>query len=273
MRYLCQVGLCVLVLGAYQNLRADESVHKQIKILGKAVSVSQNLSVSKDDSPDDKSESGVESVTQVSLFGKKIEIVKSKVQYQVSEDEGLSYNNQFYVKGKRVLAHSFENGDGSFSYEVDVPASEFSGDIFSYSLGILSLGINSGVSYEGKLKSEVSSEFLKREPAIDPQMNMVKASADVDIMAKGYIEGQVKILFIKGGVGGAISLIDGEAKASISVNPSSISEPEVAYGGAVNLLQGHLYGYVGSGRSKWISHNFYSSKGYCYAFGDSSCQN
>jgi len=272
MRYLSHVGLCVLAFQVGQNVWADQVAQKSMKILGKTVSVTQNLSSTEDAIPDETSQSGVESTSQVNLFGKKIEIVRNSVQYRVNENEGLSYDNKFYVKGKRVMSQSFIDGDGSYAYNVDIPYTEVAGDIFSYSLGILTLGVYSGVSYEGLLKSQVSSEFLKRDPARSADMNLVQASAEVDLLAKGFIEGQVKVLFIKGAVGGALNLIDGKAGASIAVTPMNVIHPEVAYGGLVNLLSGSLYGYVGSGSTKWYSYDFYKSKGYCYAFGSSSCQ-
>lgn len=262
---LSRVGLGVLLLFFCLDLRAEEIAQKQAKILGRKINVSQEVS-----NPEN---SGAESVTKVSIFGKNIEIAKSSVKYKVSENEGTSFDNGFYVNGRKVLAHSFENGDGSFAYAADIPAAEISGDVFSYSIGIFSLGINSGVTYDGLLMAQFSSEFLKEKPEYTLEMNVAKASAMVDVLAKGYVESQVKVLFIKGGVGGALNLIEGKASASISVTPDTIVAPTVAYGGVIHLLSGQLYTYVGSGKSKWFSHDFYKSQGYCYAFGDSSCQN
>jgi len=262
MGYLCQVGLGVFLFLFSQNIWAVQSVGKQVKILGKKISVSQHLSASKGE---------VGTATHISLFGKKIDLVRNSVQYKVNESEGPSYDNQFYIKGKKVLGHSFINGVGSFATEVDVPYVEVAGDVFSYSLGILSVGVYSGVSYEGQLNSQISSELFKETPLLAPDMNLVNASASVDVMAKGFIEGQVKVLFIKGAVGGSIDLIDGEAAAAVSVNADTVETPLTSYHGIVHLLSGELYGSIGSGRSKWAGHTFYKSKGYCHAFGESVC--
>lgn len=271
MRYVGRVTLCVLALNC-QNIWADEIAEKSLKILRKTVLVSQNLSSLADDIEDETSESGVETTSNINLFGKKIEVVKNSLKYRVNENEGLSYDNKFYVKGKKVLAESFVDGDGSYKYVVEIPYTEIAGDLFSYSFYVITLGINAGMSYEGMLQAGVSSELLRPNPSITPDMNLVTAFAGADLLAKGFIEGQVKILFIKGAVGGALNLIDGEAKASIGVTPMTITKPEVAYGGVVNLLSGTFYGYIGSGSTRWLSYDFYKYKGFCFAFGDSACQ-
>jgi hypothetical protein len=272
MRYL-SVGVYVIAFTICLDLRADQIATKQFRILGKTVSATQNLAVLKDTVADDFSDSGVESTSSVTLFGKKIEVVKSSLKYKVSEDDGIIFEDKFYIKGRKVLGHSLVNGDGSYAYGVDVPATEIAGDLFSYSLGILSLGVYSGVSYEGSLKAEVRSELLRKNPAITADMNLASAEVEVDLLTKGFIEGQVRVLFIRGSVGGAINLIDGQAGASIGVTPQTVTKPNIAYQGVVSLLSGSLYGYVGSGNSRWLSADFYKHKGFCYAFGASSCQN
>lgn len=273
MRYLSRVGVCVLALHFGGSVHADEAAQKKMKILRKEVAVAQNLKTITDSVQDEISESGVETVSQINLFGKKTDIVKSTVQYQASEAGGLSYENDFYVKGKKVLAESVESADGSLVYSVEIPATEIGGDIFAYSLGIISVAVTSGLNYEGSLNAVINSDFLRTTPVIPtPMMNLVDASADVDIMAKGFIEGQARILFFKGAVGGALNLIDGQASAAISVTPATITKPVVAYDGAVHLLSGQLYGYIGSGMFKWAHYDFYKSKGYCFAFGESQCQ-
>jgi hypothetical protein len=263
MSQLSQFGLVVLLFFISLDLYAEERVQREVKVLGRKISVSQSVS--------DLEKSGVESKSEISLFGKKIEIAKSSVKYQVNENEGMSYRNNFSVNGRKILVSSFVNDDGSFDYSAEVPFMEISGDLFSYSFGILSLGVNSGVTFEGDLKASLSSELLKEDPFISDEMNLAKASASVDVLTKGYVEGQVKILFVKGGVGGSINLIEGEAGAEISTAPVNLDAPEINYFGSVHLLRGQLYGYVGSGHSKWLSHDFYTSNGYCYGFGSKPC--
>lgn len=271
MRYLGRVTLCILALNC-QNIRADELAEKSLKILRKTISVSHALSSPVDTVEDETSESGVETTSNINLFGKKIELIKNQVKYRVNEDEGVSYDNKFYVKGKRVLAESFVDGDGSYKYVVEIPYTEIAGDLFSYSFYGITLGVNAGMSYEGMLSAGVSSELLRHKPNINTDMDLIKASASADLMARAFIEGQVKILFIKGGVGGAINLIDGESQISIGVTPMSINRPEVAYSGMVDILSGSLYGYVGSGSTRRLAHDIYKHKGFCFAFGESACQ-
>lgn len=266
------VGLSLVVLSFSQNIFAAEVAKREIKILGKVLSVSQTLEGGEDVVPDDVAQSKVESTSQVNLFGKKIEIVKSSVQYRVNESEGISYNNQFYVRGKKILGESLVNGDGSFAYVADVPYTEISGEVLSYSIGILSLGVHTGLSFDGLLKAQVSSELLRQQPNYTADMNLVTAGAEAELLAKGYAEGQVKVFFIKGAIGGAVNLIDGKAGASVAVNPMTVSNPTVSYQGVVHLLSGSIYGYVGSGSSRWLSYDFYKHKGLCYAFGSGSCQ-
>lgn len=262
MRHWVHLGLLVLSLSANDKVYGNRIAEKSTKVLGKTLSVKHTVTGNE----------GVETATELSLFGKKIELAKTSVHYQIDEDHGPSFQSDFYVNGRKILAHGYVSKDGSYAYTADIPAAEISGDVFTYSLGILSLGINSGITYDGQLQAYVSSDFLKGEvPTKTPDTNLLSASAHADLLAKGYIEGQVKVLFIKGGVGGAINLVEGESQASVAVTPANIDAPEVSYQGVVHLLSGELYGYIGSGRKKWLTYDFYRSNGHCYSFGTSSC--
>ncbi len=274
MRCLKQTGFVLLFFTMVTSSWADSVAQKSTKIAGKEVSASQVQSTVPDGVPDEVSESGIQSVSNVKLFGKKFEIVKNSLQYRVSEKDGLSHKTSFTIHGKRVLAESFVDAGGSYTQTVDIPAADISGDVVSYSLGILSVAIHTGVSYSGSLNASASSEFLKPTgPSLSPEMNLFNASVGVDVLAKGYVEGQAKFFIFKAAVGGDINLIDGHSTASISVTPATITNPQIAYDGIVKLLSGDLYAYLSMGNIKIVSHDFYKSKGQCFAFGASSCSN
>lgn len=252
---------------------ADESAEESFSILGKEVYVGHTLSITSDDTDDDISESGVDSSTNVTLFGEDVELLKNSVEYTVSEDDGLSFDNNFYVNGVKVLAESFVDDGGSYTYSLEIPNTNLSVEAFAYSLGIFTISVESGLTCDGDMTASVSSDLLEDdEIVLTDESNLVSASVDVDVEASAYIEGVAKILFIKGGVGGSVDLIDGNANASIAVTPANIEEPDSSFGGSVDLLNGNLYAYIGAGSSKWWTKDLYESDGSCFSFGDSSCQ-
>jgi hypothetical protein len=267
-------GFVLLSLTVLSTSWADSVAQKSTKIAGKEVSASQVQSAVADTVPDEVSESGVQSVSKVKLFGKQFEVTKNSLHYKVSEKDGLSHKTSFTINGKKVLAESFVDSGGSYTQTVDIPAADISGDIVSYSLGILSVGIHTGVSYSGSLNASASSEFLRPSgPSLSSEMNLFQAAVGVDVLAKGYVEGHAKFFIFKAAVGGDINLIDGRSTASINVTPATVTNPEITYDGIVRLLSGDLYAYLSMGSVKIVSHDFYKSKGQCFAFGASSCSN
>lgn len=263
--------LSVLSLLSFSWVQAAEvSVFESKKLLGHEVRIDQKFE--KASAP-----GGVSSSTDIFLLGRERSLMKVKSEPEVLDSGEVQQTNGLYVAGLRVWSGGGKVENQGYSYEGLIPPTQLAWPLVTYPLGPILLEIDVGVNYQASLKA---SAF----PAIslpNPKLNL-RTSLEAKAAGSGYLEGYAKFLVVRGGVGGALDLIDGQTKvtveAELSSDLESIPEPTVEVTGKLTLLRGRVYGFVDTYRilsARWkrsLNKNFFVYPGKCWAFGVEKCE-
>jgi hypothetical protein len=175
-----------------------------------------------------------------------------------------------YVGGIRLWTGALRYQNGALVYSGGVPPTQLPFTVFTYPIGPLLLQVDAGVEFEGDIEAALVPGLSYPFPD-----STLDAKLTANLSAGGFIEGYANMWLIRGGVGGRVDLINGTTGLAGHIYMNG-HKPSGTGFGMVHLLSGDLYGFVDThfffGRwNRLYKKEFYQWKGWCYAFGDSSC--
>lgn len=187
--------------------------------------------------------------------------------------DGTSYT-EFYSFGKRVFSQSetFQM-NGLLGATLGLAPAEIRVPFIVYPIGPLILEVDGGVRFEADLQGQLIPTILT--PVIN---SMVDAKFTGTASGAGFVEGYAQLVAVRGGVGGQVNLLDGEANvdAVFSFNGAA---PVVAISAIAEFLNGDLYAFFDvfnifgwSWKRLW-NHTLFEWNGICYSEGALSCSN
>jgi hypothetical protein len=180
---------------------------------------------------------------------------------------------EYYSFGKRVFSQNFyfqDNGifeasAGLSPVEVDVP-------IVTYPVGPLVLSIDAGVTFQ----AAVSEQMMPTIMANDLADSTLEVKLSGDAIGTAFVEGDVTLVALRGGVGGEVNLVDGQVNLD-GMFFFNGADPTVQYGALLSFLNGGIYAFAAVfdpltfGWADFWQDTLFSFKGYCYAAGALSC--
>lgn len=205
---------------------------------------------------------GVYSALSVMLFGKD----RSVLEARAAVTDALEGESDFYWGGFKVWNSKPEWRDGAYRYAAGLPTLSMRAPLVRVPVGPVTLAVDAGVAAEANLAAKLAPLI-----SIPIQFTSLKATLEAEVAASGFIEGYVKWLILRAGVGGELRLVRADAKLSGQVGFGRIP-PRFAFEGYLSLLAGKIYGFVdyfNLFRFKWkraLEPVFADWKGKCVAF-------
>jgi len=253
------------------SAQADVGLQETGKLLGKELKVEQKFERT-------STSGGLQSSTDVWLFGKERTLMKVQSEPQTSESGEIRIQNDLYVAGMRLWSGGGTIQNQGYSYEGLIAPTQLAWPLVTYPLGPILLQIDAGVNYQASLKARATPTIT-----FPIQSVSLKTSLEAKAAGAGYLEGYAKFLVVRGGVGGSIDVIEGHTVASVEaeISPTEqnpVTEPKIEVSGKLTVLKGRIYGFVDTYRilvGKWkrvLNKNFFVYPGKCWAFGEEKCE-
>lgn len=183
---------------------------------------------------------------------------------------GTTYT-EFYSFGKRIFSEAGNLSTGVNSVSVSLAPVEVRIPFFIYPIGPLLLELDGGVRFQASLAADVTAEV-----AIPIELASIGANLQARADGAGFIEGYGKLLVVRAGVGGQLTLIDARANVNSRFTFDGLP-PIVGVSAMVEFLKGRFYAYFDyfrifpfGWRRLW-DQEIFSWNGFCYATGSVSC--
>jgi hypothetical protein len=251
--------------------QAQPSLHEQAQLLGNPFKIQQQATV-------ENSASGggqrISQETKSQLLGKSVNLVKVDLATEPAAsapenaEGGIALRqHDVYVGGVRVWNGKFGLDHGTLTYSGGVAPTQIAIPLVTYPLGPLLLKVEAGFEFEGQLEARFAIG-----PSYPLKDSTVVASVQTDLYAAAYIDASARLLFLKGGIGGRIDVIDAQA-GFFSTFYLNGMKPRTTNFGWARLMDGHVYGFLDSkilfGRwTRVWQHDFFNWMGACMTFTD-----
>jgi hypothetical protein len=179
---------------------------------------------------------------------------------------------EFYSFGSRVFqGQAYYAHDGIMSMTAGLLPTEVRVPIFAYPVGPLVLQVEGGVRAQANIEAKLTPTIMFPASA-----SVLEAQLIANASAAGFVEGSAKLLFVRGGVGGELSLVD--AKASVdSLFFFDGRKPASNISAYARFIQGKIYSFLDMlnifvfGWSRMWETDYYKSQGYCVTKGYLAC--
>lgn len=234
-----------------------------MKVLGRDVGGSLTLGTA----PDTQQ---MQTTTDVTVLGKTLQPLQAFVNPPMNI--GDTTYVEYYSFGSRVFHESyFYSHDGVLSMKAGLIPTEVRVPIVQYPVGPLVVGIEGGARFQANIETTLTPTIMF--PAHQSTLE-VKLAANAS--AAGFIEGSAKLLFLRAGVGGELSLIDAQANVD-SLFFFDGQKPVTQFGAIAKFLQGKIFSFFDLfnifqlGWSRFSENDFYRNKGFCVAGGSLQC--
>lgn len=185
--------------------------------------------------------------------------------------DGVTYT-EFYSFGKRIFSESsYFNNSGGLSYAAGITPVQVRVPVVMYPVGPLVLELDAGARFQAGVEAILT-------PTLDADSIVSELSAHLGALvgAAGFVEGYVKFLILRGGVGGQLDLVD--AKASVDARVSFNGNPVIATVSAMaQFLKGRVYAFLDLhsiipwGWRRLLNYDIYHENGFCFATGGIMC--
>lgn len=183
--------------------------------------------------------------------------------------DGVTYT-EVYSFGKRVFSNSHYFYTDGAQFSVGLAPTQVRVPVIAYPIGPVTVHVDGGARFQANLSAKnmtnISFPIKYSEPGIQLSANATAA---------GFIEGYASAIFIRGGVGGQLDLVD--ARVDINSRFSLEGKDTVITAAAVvHFLKGRLYAFLDLGLFGWglkrlIDHDLYTWYGYCFSAGSGQC--
>jgi hypothetical protein len=248
------------------------TIQKNTTLLGQDLTVKQTSAVL-------PSNQGVSTATSIKYLGASKTLAEASVEAIPDAVTATSTptpqgdvlaKTDWYINGTRVWNGTLQWVNGSLVYSGGVSPTQIPIPLLIYPVGPLILELDAGVAFQGDLSASITPG--PSYPLTDSELDSKLAA---NLSASGYLEGYAKLLFVRGGVGGSLALINGSTGVTANLHMNGM-QPTVSNIGMVTLLAGNIYGFVDAKIlfGKWdriLNKSFYNWPGVCYAFGANSC--
>ena len=178
--------------------------------------------------------------------------------------DGVTYT-EFYAFGKRVLDQSFHWSANSNGVTAGLAPAEIRVPVVLYPIGPVLLQVDGGARFQADLKANLVPVI-----GIPIELSSLGVQLETQAAAAGFIEGYAKFLVVRGGVGGQVDLMDGQA--DVNARFSFDGSPPYAHVSAmVEFLKGRFYAFLDYfslakfGWKRLLNHDLYRWKGFCFA--------
>lgn len=277
MQARASIGLLLFLMSA-SLAGAQPSLHEKSRLLGQPLSIFQKSEAKNGIEPGTQT---LKQETHAELLGNPVPILQvgataseatSGIETGLPGEGATSPENvtvrdhEFYIGGVRVWNGKFRFEQGALMYSGGVAPTQIAVPLFVYPLGPVLLRVEAGVEFEGLVNAKLAGG-----PSYPLTDSTLHADLTADLYAAGYLEAYARLLFVKAGLGGRLTVIDSSAGFQ-SVFYLNGMEPRISHYGYATLLSGQVYGFVDFklflGRwSRLLGHTFFNWRGKVFYLG------
>jgi hypothetical protein len=179
---------------------------------------------------------------------------------------------EYYSFGARVFHESYYySHDGILSMKAGIIPTEVRVPVFKYPVGPLVISIDGGARFQANVETKLSPTIM-----FPASMSTLEAKLAANASAAGFIEGSAKLLFMRAGVGGELSLVNAKADVDSLIFFDG-RHPVTELGAFAAFLRGKIFSFFDLfsifqfGWSRFSENDFYRNKGYCVSKGNLQC--
>jgi hypothetical protein len=205
---------------------------------------------------------GTDFETHGTVAGKEKSLLSSSTEISPATNDG---STDFYLDGMQLASITYPlNSILKKSYQI-APVN-LSATAVNVPVGPLIVSAKAGVSVEAKVDAEITPYA-----GIPLDQSYIELKLDPVIRAQAYTEGIATLLVVRGGIRGAVTLIDANLRMLSQVRFNQ-ERPHVAMHGNLEFLSGELYGFaevfsvLGWDWARFWKASFFEWAGKCYQF-------
>lgn len=207
----------------------------------------------------------------VKVLGQTLNAFNTQVDAGQVGIDGVAYTtiNAF---GKTVLADAFSvSSSGVNNIRLGLAPTEVRVPIVTYPVGPLLLNVGGGARFLAGL-----SATLVPEVAIPIETSTLGVQLSAEARAAAFVEAYGSLVFLRGGVGGQVDLLDGRLDVNGRLAFDN-SKPALLVNGIIHFLKGRFYafldlaGILSPGWTRLIDEDLYRWNGICKSMGHLQC--
>ncbi|MBY0470475.1 hypothetical protein K2X30_04845 [bacterium] len=204
---------------------------------------------------------GVDTSMKGTVMGKEKSLVQVEAEAPTETTPGVS---EIYIGGLQLVSAQIPLRDLAYKKEFKLPTMDIQAVLLTYPVGPLVLQLDAGFSLSGGLVVSVLPIA-----AIPVEESSVQVEIVGEVQSMAYIEGSVTLLFLKGGVGGEVTVADGSLNLVTQVYLNG-KRPYYHLSGHLEMFSGEIYasakifGLFGFKWREFWHHTFYKWNGLCY---------
>jgi hypothetical protein len=207
---------------------------------------------------------------QVSVLGKNLQPLQAFVNPPMNIGETTYV--EYFSFGSRIFHENYYyTHEGITSMKAGIIPTEVRVPIVKYPVGPVVVSIDGGARFEADIEAKLSPTIM-----IPSELSTLEAHLIARANAAGFIEGSAKVLFLRAGVGGELSLIDAKANVE-SLFFFNGRHSVTSLGAYASFLRGKIFSFFDFfnlfqfGWSRGYENDFYKSKGTCVSKGNLQC--
>lgn len=215
----------------------------------------------------------IQTAADITLLGKVLSPFSTRIETPDGTTIGNTSYTTVYSFGKRVFSDAWTiSSDGDNHIALGLAPTEVRVPAVSYPVGPLLLNVDGGVRFQAYVSANLVPEIAIPLPDSNLRVDLYSR-----VQGAGFVEGYAQFVIIRGGVGGQLNLIDGEASVNGRVGFNSTNPPVVLVSGVVSFFNGSIYSFLdifGFLSVHWRRlHNgiLYNWNGTCFSMGSRTC--
>lgn len=183
---------------------------------------------------------------------------------------GTTYT-EVYSFGKRVFSGASYHTTNGGQVSLGLAPTQVRVPVVFYPVGPVTVEVDGGARFQANLTmnnmTNISIPIQYSEPGL--QLSAVAGAA-------GFVEGYAKLLFVRGGVGGQLDLVDARLDINSKYNIEE-NKVSVTVVGIAEFLKGRIYafadifGLFSWGWRRLVDVDLYNWNGYCFATENMKC--
>ncbi len=236
---------------------------KSVKILGRNVGGSFTTGTAEDTQQ-------MQASASVTVLGKPLQPLQAFVNPPMNI--GDTTYVEYYSFGSRVFHESYYySHDGILAMKAGIIPTEVRVPIFKYPVGPVVVGIDGGARFQANIEAALTPTIMY--PA---DQSTLEAKLTAAASASGFVEGSAKLLFMRIGLGGELSLVNAKADVD-SLFFFNGRQTVTQLGAFAAFLKGKLFSFFDLfsifqlGWSRVSENDYYRNKGYCVSKGNLQC--
>ncbi len=210
-------------------------------------------------------ESGLTTSHQASVLGRDRSLLQTTT---TASPDYKTAESQVFVNGLQLVSLQIPL-DVGLKVEYAVPPIDVKVTAVSVPVGPVTVNAKAGFSLSGKVLAELTP-FL----GIPLSESFVRAHVAPVVQSQAYVEGSVTLLVVRGGVGGAVTLVDADLQVYSELHFGQRS-PVTTISGHLEFLSGKFYAFADAFNVfgwRWtnlIKVSLFEWAGHCYDFTES----